>query len=132
MIAPVSPFGQREIARGQDRPAAQDHRAELLAAVDDAIPVLCAGIHVQIGTEDVVMLWQMPGQNGWAVDKAGPFPVPVDLLQGDDVGMGDFTGDPGQIISPVRSQSVLNIVAQADHDRASRTLRATSRWSWLM
>ena len=40
MVFPIAPFRQQVVAGRQDRPTAKDHRAELLAALDDAALLL--------------------------------------------------------------------------------------------
>jgi len=103
--------------RPDDRQARQQHRAELTAAVDEATAgVADAGVHVESGAVDPVMVGQEPAQDFGLVVLARAPPVPLDLLQRDDVGVGHDLGDAFEIVAAVCAETVLDVVADELHD----------------
>src|SRR5260370_34361640 len=60
---------QHMVARRHDRESRQNHRAELPAPIDEpAFYITIAGIHIEIGTVDPVMLRKLRTQDGRGVD----------------------------------------------------------------
>ena len=113
-------FRQEVVARGEDAAPAEDHRAELPAAMHHP-PVRLDQIRVdiEIGAEDPVMPGQMAGDLGRLVDHARALPEPLDLLQRNHVGGLDLPGDAGEIVAPVAAEAVLDVVGDELHRRRS-------------
>ena len=85
---------QHMVARRDDRQSRQNHRAELPAPIDEpAFHITIAGIHIEIGTVDPVMLGKLCTQDDRGVDATGALPMALHFLQGDDVGVLDLAGD---------------------------------------
>jgi hypothetical protein len=116
---------QHMVARRHDRQSRQNHCAELPAPIDEpAFRVAIAGIHIEIGTVDPVMLGKLCTQGGSGVDATRAPPMALHLLQGDDVGVLDLAGDASEVVAVIFAQPVLDVVGDDLH--ASLTARAAS------
>jgi hypothetical protein len=105
-------------ARGEDRDPGQQHVAELLAAVHwMTVGPGRAGVHVQAGPVDPVILGQQLRQLGGLVDHAGALEETLDFLEGDDVRTLHLAGDAGEIVAAVFTEAVLDVVADEAHRR---------------
>ena len=107
---------QHMVARRHDRQSRQNHGAELPAPIDEpAFRIAIAGIHIEIGTVDPVMLGKPCTQDRSGVNATRAPPMALHFLQGDDVGPLDLAGDASEVVALVFPESVLDVVSDELH-----------------
>ncbi len=108
---------QHQASGGQNGVAREDHVAEIQPVLDHAaVPFL----HVEENVDGRVIGAEMPGQArleaGHHVVIAVAGKIARHLLKGDDIGSLDGPGDAVEIVAPVKSDAILDIVACKFHD----------------
>ena len=81
----------------------------------DSFGINQVGIHIEVGAIDEMVLRQVIRQDRGGVNHATALPEPVHLLKADDIGIRDLGRDTREIIVPIRSQPVLDIICRDPH-----------------
>jgi len=114
----VPSLGKGEATGGDNGFAREQHVPELAPAVEwPSRPVAPARIDVEAGPVHPVVVGQEARELGSLVDHARPDSVPLDLLEGDHVGLADGVRDPPEVEAAVPALAVLDVLAHEPHRR---------------
>ena len=108
---------QKQMPGGEDRPARQDHVAELETALD-AAAVFDGSVEKQIAGRaiDMEMFGKQIRETGDQIDMAVLRKTAGHFLQLDDIGAGNTCGDTLRIEPAVHADPVLDVITGEFHD----------------